>query len=40
MLGVGKEIRIVISKVDHLHNELGHVKIVASMLFNNSFCYK
>jgi hypothetical protein len=40
-IGVGKEIKIVFSKVEHLHNELGHyVKVIVLMSFNNSFCYK
>jgi hypothetical protein len=40
-LGVGKEIKIALSEVDHLHNELGHyVKVIALMSFSNSFCYK
>jgi hypothetical protein len=30
-LGVGKEIKIVFSKVDHLHSELEHENIVTSI---------
>jgi hypothetical protein len=29
--------KIVLSKVVHLHNELGHERMVASMTFNNPF---
>jgi hypothetical protein len=37
---IDKEIKIDLSKVVHLHNELGHAKIVASIPFNNPLCYK
>jgi hypothetical protein len=38
--GVGKKIKIVILEVDHLHGELGHARVVASLPFSNPFSYK
>ncbi len=35
---VGKEIKISLSEVNHLHNELGHVRIVVLVSFTNPFC--
>jgi hypothetical protein len=32
-LWIGKEIKIVILEVDHLHNELGDERLVALMFF-------
>jgi hypothetical protein len=32
-LGIGKEIKIVILEVDHLHNELANERLVALMFF-------
>jgi hypothetical protein len=32
MHGVGKEIKIVLSKVEYLHGDLGHAKAVTSDL--------
>ncbi len=31
MFGDGKEINITLSKMDHLHTELGHARVVISM---------
>jgi len=39
-LRVGKEIKSALSKVDHLHSEIGHARIVILVSFNNSFHYK
>ncbi len=37
---MGMEIKIVLLKVDHLHNESKHARLVASMPFSNLLCYK
>jgi hypothetical protein len=34
------EIKVDFSKVNHLHNELGHILIVILMFFNNLIHYK
>jgi hypothetical protein len=31
MFGDGKEIKITLSKMDHLHTELGHARVVISI---------
>jgi hypothetical protein len=38
-LEVGNEIKIALLEVDHLHNELEHVKEVVLVLFNNLLHY-
>jgi hypothetical protein len=35
-----KEIKITLSKLHHLHSELGHAKVSTLMPFNKLFCYK
>jgi hypothetical protein len=35
-----KEIKITLSKLHHLHGELGHAKVNTLMPFNKLFCYK